>query len=322
MVLALKNLITWCRDQLTIDQLCGLSKYHAMDSNSYDQLDWMLLVFGWFYLMMAFAQSLHKQYLGTTKGKGLQTSFNIMKQKGLLTMLIRGPFHHNLDEALKHIAEAHIMHGSSNALNAMDLQGQDMLQYLLLDDAIKHGDVGMMEDFLPQLLFCFQDGGNSKYMTEVLELLQALHWEWPEEVKNFVHENCWVLNMAGKSNSYVAIDQVQEYNIKDINVTYHSEGPNIKWDYLKKLHPAIPVIWSLSEHIEKQFGTLTRGKKHTIPKKKKDVETLTKLFWDSKYHDFKARQKLQADKNKARDYIGDGITKLWDGQAMANWVKN
>ncbi len=59
----------------------------------------------------------------------------------------------------------------------------DILQYIVLDGAIKHSDIRIMEDMLPQLLFHFQGGGNSKYAMEVLELLQALHWEWPEEVK-------------------------------------------------------------------------------------------------------------------------------------------
>ena len=59
----------------------------------------------------------------------------------------------------------------------------DILQYIVLDQAIKHGDVGLMEDMLPQLLFWFMGGRNSNYATEVLELLQGLHREWPAEVK-------------------------------------------------------------------------------------------------------------------------------------------
>ena len=36
---------------------------------------------------------------------------------------------------------------------------------------------------LPTLLFRFTGGGNSKYATEVLELLQGLHREWPPAVQ-------------------------------------------------------------------------------------------------------------------------------------------
>ena len=60
---------------------------------------------------------------------------------------------------------------------------RDVLQYIVLDQAISHGDVGLMEDMLPHLLFQFIGGCNSKYSIEILELLQGLHREWPPDVK-------------------------------------------------------------------------------------------------------------------------------------------
>jgi len=59
---------------------------------------------------------------------------------------------------------------------------RDVLHYIILDNAIKHGNVGVMEDMLPTLLFRFTGGHNSKYAIEVLELLQGLHKEWPASV--------------------------------------------------------------------------------------------------------------------------------------------
>jgi hypothetical protein len=58
----------------------------------------------------------------------------------------------------------------------------DVLPYLELRAAIKHGDVGHMEDLLPILLFRFAGGGNPKYTIEILELLQGLRQEWPDDV--------------------------------------------------------------------------------------------------------------------------------------------
>lgn len=60
---------------------------------------------------------------------------------------------------------------------------QDLLEYLELDDAIKHGHVSRMEDLLPSLLYRFQDGGNKLYTIEIMKLLQKLHKEWPESEK-------------------------------------------------------------------------------------------------------------------------------------------
>ena len=139
-------------------------------------------------------------------------------------------FHHNLEDAIYHVAEAHIREdweelagvddlselrkrtpeelyalatrivderASSEAIDKMMakpslqqdhqlkqiiLWNRDVLQYITLDYAIKSGDIVTMEGMLPHLLYRFIGGSNSKYMVEVLELLQALHRELPADV--------------------------------------------------------------------------------------------------------------------------------------------
>jgi len=93
---------------MTVDCLRGLFKFCSRDVNSFDRLDWMVLVFGWLHLQMAFANSLHKQYLGTAAGQGLMQVFTLLKRKGLGNSAMKGPFHHDLVEALYHVAEAHV----------------------------------------------------------------------------------------------------------------------------------------------------------------------------------------------------------------------
>lgn len=56
---------------------------------------------------MAFANSLHKQYLGTTAGCGLIHAFTLLERKGLTSVQTRGPFHQNLHDAICHVTEAH-----------------------------------------------------------------------------------------------------------------------------------------------------------------------------------------------------------------------
>ena len=138
-------------------------------------------------------------------------------------VLTKGPWHHNLEEALYHIAEAHIhedwlvvsgakdltklrkctpkhlqdlakelvcKHASSEATDKIDAKpskkhdqqkqqviqwNHNVLQYIVLDQAIWYRDVGLMEAMLPHLLFQFIGGHNTKYMTGIIELLQGLH---------------------------------------------------------------------------------------------------------------------------------------------------
>ena len=218
-------------DQLTCGRMRGLFKMRCEDHNGYDRLDWLVVVFGWFHLLMAFANSLHRQYLGTGAGRGLMHAFTILSRKGLGTVQTRGPFHQNLHEAISHVAEAHfrtcwkviggvdelaelrdrspadlaelanrIVTGmsSSDAIENQDskpkdqrdellrqsaMWNQDALRYLELHNAMKRGDIGLMEDMLPYLLFRFIGGRNSKYAIEILELLQSLHFEWPAELR-------------------------------------------------------------------------------------------------------------------------------------------
>jgi len=44
--------------------------------------------------------------------------------------------------------------------------------------------------------------------------------------RQFVREHCWLVNFAGKYNSFLPIDMAQEHNIKDIKVCHiSSAGP-------------------------------------------------------------------------------------------------
>ncbi|CAA7271577.1 unnamed protein product [Cyclocybe aegerita] len=225
-----EQIITWIGDQLTIDRLRNIFKFRAEDENSFERMDFGVLVFGWFHLQMAFANSLHKQYLGTPQMRGLKHAFLLLEKKGLLKVLTKGPFHHGLNEMLHHVAEAHIRldweeiagvtsladlkdrqpqelyrlaerivdeRASSEAMDKMNARpanqqdeelkqiimwNRDVLQYIVLEQAMKTGDVGLMEAMLPHLLYRFLGGGNTKYTGEVIELLQALHRELPEDV--------------------------------------------------------------------------------------------------------------------------------------------
>jgi len=155
---------------------------------------------------------------------------DLLKRKGLHSHTVQGTFHHNLSEALLHIAEARFRdlwlvvgkvekledlrnhspqdlfdlatsivdnYASTAALRKMDAQksrkdellyqsaqmARDLLDYVDFDDAIKTGDIGRIQDLLPQLLFRFAGGKNKNYATELLELLQGLLKEWPDDLK-------------------------------------------------------------------------------------------------------------------------------------------
>jgi hypothetical protein len=118
---------------------------------------------------------------------------------------------------------------------------------------------------------------------------------------------------------FCPVDKGQEHNIKDIKVTHRSEGPNINWAYLKKLHPAIHVIRTLTLHMEQEFGTLTQGKKHSTPKKDADVEKLQKAYKVSGYHRYQHGRTINSKKDQATDYATKGCLKLQRGKIIGKW---
>ncbi|KAJ7800017.1 hypothetical protein B0H13DRAFT_2390668 [Mycena leptocephala] len=370
--LGLEQVMAWIGDQLTVDRLRNLFRFRAEDDNSFERLDWLLFPPGWLHIQMAFANSLHKQHLGTAKGRGLSAAFDILRRKGLQTAQTQGTFFHDLNETLHIIAEAQIRelwlqvgktknladlrkktpndlyklaeqifsdHASSAALVRMGLKKdqadevkaqsvmflRDVLPYILLRSAVKHGDVGFMEDMIPFMLFRFIGGKNNNYTGEMLELLQGLHREWPPEICDFVRDNCWVINNTGRFAGFMAVDEAQEMNIKDIKVTYRSEGPNVDWEYLKKLHPAIHVIRAVNSHMEFEFKTRIRGRKHTVPKKEEDIRELQKWYRASMVHAFKPgrkfHSKLKTNPDQPKDTLTRGGVSIQTGKTLQNWVE-
>jgi hypothetical protein len=83
MKVAMRKVVAWVGDQLTMDRLRELFKFHAEDENSFERMDYAVLIFGWLHLQMAFANLLHKQYLGTSSGRGFRQAFDFLEWKGL-----------------------------------------------------------------------------------------------------------------------------------------------------------------------------------------------------------------------------------------------
>jgi len=222
--------VVWVGDQLTVARLRGLQNSRCEDHNSFDRLDFLVPVFGWFHAQMAIEHSIHAQYYGTQQGFGLIHAFDLLKRKGLNSPSIQGNFHNHFREALLHVTEARFRdiwcvvgkvdtlkelrkrspaelhslaiaivsdYASSKAMYNLATRrercdellyqsiqmARDLLDYVLLDRALSSGDIGLVEDLIPRLLFRLISGGSKNYTIEVLELLQGLRREWPTDLK-------------------------------------------------------------------------------------------------------------------------------------------
>lgn len=105
--LGLGRIIVWVGDQLTVSRLHGLQNLHSHNWNSFKQMEWMIPVFGWFHLQMAFANSLHTQYYGSKATLRFSHTFDILQRKGLHSTLTQGTFHHTSEQVLFVVGAAH-----------------------------------------------------------------------------------------------------------------------------------------------------------------------------------------------------------------------
>ncbi|KAI6140218.1 hypothetical protein BKA82DRAFT_4331999 [Pisolithus tinctorius] len=304
----LEHVIVWVGDQLAVERLRPY-------------------IIGWFHLMMAFASSMHKQYLGINAGRGLMHAFTMLERKCLHTVQMWGPFHQQLHEAIYHVTEAHIRDcwrivswtknladlrqkksedlyklateivnqlSSSNAVEWMDLQPEDerdeILRQAILWNRIGNGDVRIMEQTLPYLLFRLLAPG----------------------VKGFCQAPGWLMKLTGRPNGFFPIDHGQEHNIRDIKVTHQVQGPNASWDLMKCISPAI-------QHLRKSMQTLRRGSTHTDPAKKKDIEKLEGVYHTSEIHVQKDGRHARAKADHVEDIVSLGAAHLFSWKTMQRW---
>ncbi|KAJ7278639.1 hypothetical protein C8J57DRAFT_1502482 [Mycena rebaudengoi] len=336
-----ETLQAWVGDQLTVNRLRNIFQFRAEDENSFDRLDWILNPAGWLHIMMCFANSLHKQHLGTPKVEdSAQHSMFFSEKASALHHILEATGVEKLSDLRTKTPEELVTlslkvrneHGSTQAMNRINAfdspSGRldevkyqsvmftcDVLQYVALRARIKYGDIGVMEDMLPDLLFRFAGGKNSNYTGEVLEMLQGLNKEWPSEICDFIRNHCWVLNQTPKPDTFLPVDMAQEHNIKDI------KAPMLTGS-LKKLHPAIHIIKLVATYMESEFNTAIRGKKHKPPKREPDVQEMQKWQRDSKANKTVHWRKVGDKKDKVKNYIGNGQANLQLKNRMERWADN
>ena len=80
----------------------------AEDYNSFDRYNFLLPLSAWLHTSMAYTNSLHRQYLGSPATRGLHHAMIILKRRGLLRTLTKGPFFHDICELILQVLRAHL----------------------------------------------------------------------------------------------------------------------------------------------------------------------------------------------------------------------
>ncbi|KAJ3552472.1 hypothetical protein NM688_g4131 [Phlebia brevispora] len=197
---------------------------------------------------------------------------------------------------------------------------RDILDFINLDDAIRVGDVGRIRDMLPRLIFRYIGGNHTNYSTELLELIQGLEREWPDDLVLFMLRFCWVANPTGKPNAFLPFDEVMEHNIRDTKETFETLGPSTSWEYLKKTTASIPMRRKIKDHVEDQINSFHRGKSHTDPDKEDDITTLQASYARSKIHHYNPRRQLPKE-DQLEDYNAKGSDLHTLAKVINSWLE-
>ncbi|KAJ7128465.1 hypothetical protein C8R44DRAFT_732809 [Mycena epipterygia] len=252
-----------------------------------------------------------KRYLGISAGiGGLRQVFDVLKRKGLISQSTKGPFWHNLDEALHHFSQVQFHEtwldiGKASWLNSYEcmppeklnkidrmesemydqvyrqwtMVNMDILPYLALRTALKSADVGRIEDLLLSLLFQCAGGGNPKCAIEISELFQR---EWPEKLR------------MGGENSWLPFDLGQlQLNGPGSNNGVYGQG-----------FSGNPGFTEGPETYGKIIPNNCAGAQHGVPDKENDVAQLTTHYTSSKLQTIQNGQKLKRE--KAVDVVTEG----------------
>lgn len=66
---------------------------------------------------------------------------------------------------------------------------------------------------------------------------------------------------------------------------------------------------------------MTRGKRHTVPKKELDVQRLVNSYKIAKIHEYQPGRMIKSQKDCAVDFTTKGCEALVKGKVMRRWVE-
>ncbi|KAG9094064.1 hypothetical protein FRC06_011195 [Ceratobasidium sp. 370] len=200
------------------------------------------------------------------------------------------------------------------------LQNRHEEMFWDLRHAVKHGDVGHIEDLVPDLLVFFTGSRNTNYARQMYELLQTLYYESTDKMRYAIRENCWLVNMTGRPNGFYPVDQRQELN----NGGIRSHGPapqsGATWDDLAIASPLIPLYMDIVKHVKDSIARTQYSRVHKDPAWEKDLDVLM--------HDHALTQvmvpvpgrEVPTTSKPCKDFFKLGSTILQDSDALDKYT--
>ncbi|KAF8144094.1 hypothetical protein K438DRAFT_1910977 [Mycena galopus ATCC 62051] len=165
--------------------------------------------------------------------------------------------------------------------------------WIELNYAIPEGDVGRVLEILKVFclillhifIFTFAGTSNQNYMGYMLDLHALLEFECSPDLKDALLNN--------EFGKFVEGDLMQEWNnrwLEDMGTRRGGEFDE-KF-YCKTVAPNVLHFLKMKEDIETAFNLKRRGKSHTSPHLRDEIQTLLRLYKEEELHQFRSGRSL------------------------------
>ncbi|KAF8168605.1 hypothetical protein K438DRAFT_2064437 [Mycena galopus ATCC 62051] len=180
--------------------------------------------------------------------------------------------------------------------------------WIELNYAIPEGDVGRVLEILKVFwwslgctnslillqifIFTFAGTSNQNYMGYMLDLHALLEFECSPDLKDALLNN-WLFNLRGEFGKFVEGDLMQEWNNRWLEDMGTRRGGEFDEKFYRKtVAPNVLHFLKMKEDIETAFNLKRRGKSHTSPHLRDEIQTLLRLYKEEELHQFRSGRSL------------------------------
>ncbi|KAJ6532184.1 hypothetical protein DFH09DRAFT_933468 [Mycena vulgaris] len=158
--------------------------------------------------------------------------------------------------------------------------------------AVPEGDIGRVWEIMKLWIFKFAGSSHQNYMAYLLEVYCLLRYEASSDLRNAILNN-WLVAVREELGNWLPGDLQQEhYNrwLEDM-VQKHGGEFDDKF-YRQTISPNVHHFLRLKEEIETAFSLKRRGKTHTSPHLRDELQLLLTMFKEEEIHFFRAGRSM------------------------------
>ncbi|THH16899.1 hypothetical protein EUX98_g9229 [Antrodiella citrinella] len=161
---------------------------------------------------------------------------------------------------------------------------RDGIWFLEVCRAVALGDVGRVWEVLKVWILTFSGGGNTNYVSYLLDMYCKITMETPEPMRLAVFNN-WLVNLQGKPGHFLELDLMQEHFNFWLEELAQHKGKEFdeEW-YRDVLSMHVYHFLRLKEEMEASVHLSPRRKTHTEPHLQNEYRETLRVFREFNLH--------------------------------------